>query len=346
MANDSLSRLLELGHNMDRDTTTPPIEKIAGLFPRGYFSIYAAQAGTGKTWFMQYLACKLSIGGNILAGLVPKSKKYKTVIMSGETGKIMLDQRLGATCWEYDPKRIRVYDAVELQREDIPIMLNTAEGRTSIVAILAHEKPDLVYFDTLISFHTTDESKQGEITSIYTFLLKTAKAFDCAIVLNHHTRKRSTKNPTARYTQDDVIGSNTGVRLAAKVYLAEQVQEEGTGESEGMPTVNVHNVKSWDKKIPDFSYQFIYDEGTGLIDFAIDWGRASVANEEWSLRERVAKYVESIDAGGMITLEAISSALVTSKDSARKYLDELVKRDILERVKLMNATVWLVRKTS
>ena len=334
-----VSRVLAFAHNMDRDTTTPPIERIAGLFPRGYVSLYAAQAGTGKTWFMQYISCRLSMGGNILAGLVPKSKPYKTVILAGETGKILLDQRLAHTCWEYNPKRIVVYDALELQREEIPIMLNTVEGRTSFITILDHHKPDLLYVDTLISFHTVDESKQSEMTSIYTFLLKSAKVFDCAIVLNHHTRKRSTRNPTARRTQDDIIGSSVGVRLSSCAYLAEQ-SEDLFAESEGMPTITVSNVKSWDKKIPDFSYKFIQDEASGLIDFAIDWGYSSKNNEEWSLRERVNRYIADMDAGTIIQIDALASALVTSKDNARRYLDEAVKKGLLERVKLMNAYVW------
>ena len=343
MSNSTLNRIVSFGHNMERDTTTPPIERIAGLYPRGYLSLYAAQAGTGKTWFMQYISCRLSMGGNILAGLVPKSKRYKTVILAGETGKILLDQRLAATCWAFDQKRIRVYDAVELQREDIPIMLNTQEGRTSLVAIMTHEKPDVMFFDTLISFHTSDESKQGEMTSVYTFLLKLAKAFDCAIVLNHHTRKRSTKNPTARITQDDVIGSNVGVRLASCVYVAEQVHDELANDV-GMPTVVVHNVKSWDKRIPDFAYQFINDEASGLIDFAINWEYSDARNADWSLRERVKALVDSYDKGAMLQAEQVASALVTSADSARNYLDELVQKGKLERVKskFISAMMWRV----
>lgn len=336
----SSSRVLELGHAMDREAPTPAIERIAGLYPRGFMSIVAAQAGTGKTWFMQYLACRLSMGGNILAGLVPKSKRYKSVIMAGETGKDLLNLRLKATCWDYSKERIRIYDAVEMQIAEIPIMLNSPEGRTTFVEILDHEKPDIVFFDTLISFHTADESKQGEMTSIYTFLLKLANAFNCAIVMNHHTRKRSTKQVFTGYTQDDVIGSSAGVRLASSVYILTQEKEALTEGDEGMPLVRVSNVKSWDKRVPDFSYRFYTDELTDKLDFAIDWGVP--ASEAWSLRERVQRLIESHEAGAMITTEAVASELVTSKDSARKYLDEFTKKGKLERIKVMNSTAWRV----
>lgn len=337
---DKLKHITEYGKEFDRDAELPEIEKIAGLYPRGFLSLYAAQAGTGKTWFMQYISCKISRGGNILAGLVAKSKPMKVVIFAGETGKYLLDKRLQATCWAYDKKRIRVYDAVELQRDDIPIMLNTQEGRMTTIAILAQEKPDIIFYDTLISFHTADESKQGEMTSIMTFLLKLAKEFNCAVVLNHHTRKRSTKNPNAKLTQDDVIGSNIAVRLSSCVFIAEQVADE-FDESQGMPAVHVSNVKNWEKRIPDFTYKFITDEGSDLLDFAIEWGTSAIS-EEWSLRDRVKKLVESYEAGSMLRVDDVASALVTSKDNARKYLDELVKKGKLTKQKLMNAMVWRV----
>lgn len=338
---DQLARVLSFGHELDRDAVLPDIEKIAGIYPRGFLSLYAAPSGTGKTWFMQYIACRLSRGGNILNGLVPNSKPLKSVILAGETGKFLLDKRLQATCWAYDKKKIKVYDCLELQREEIPIMLNTEEGRMTFITICANERPDVLFIDTLISFHTVDESKQGEMTSIYGFLLKCAKTFDCAIVLNHHTRKRSTKNPSAKMTQDDVIGSNVGVRLSNSVFIAEQVHDE-VQDDEGMPTVIIHNVKNWDKRIPDFSYKFVTDEATGRIDFAIDWGLTE-ETQKWSLRDRVRNLVETYDAGSAITAEIVAKELSTSKDNARRYLTELSDKGILERSVLMGISTWKIK---
>jgi len=340
----TLKRVSDYGRELDRDADLPDVDMIGGLYPRGYLSVMAAQAGTGKTWFMQYLSCKLSCGGNILAGLVARSKKMKVVILAGETGKFLLDKRLQSTCWAYDKTRIKVYDALELQREEIPIMLNTDEGKATFITILEAEKPDIVYFDTLISFHTADESKQAEMTSTITFLLKAAKVFDCAIVLNHHIRKRSTKaqvkNANPVPTQDDIIGSGVIVRLASCAYVAYQ-HNDGVNENEGMPTVIVSNVKTWLKRTPDFAYQFINDESTGLIDFAIDWSFTSANNGEWSLRERVNNLVEAHEAGAMITLKEAAASLVAAEDSVRYYLDKLTSKRVLERRKLITGTVWV-----
>lgn len=338
---DKLERILQFGHELDRNTEIPEIEKIAGLYPRGFLSIFAAPPGTGKSWFMQYISCRLSRGGNILNGLVPNSKPLKSVILAGETGKDLLIRRLQSTCWAHTPKNIKVYDCIELQREDLNLMLNTQEGRLAFLTICEKEQPDIIFIDTLISFHTADESKQGEMTSIYSFLLKSAMTFNCAIVLNHHTRKRSTKNPAAKMTQDDVIGSSVAVRLSNCVYISEQIHDE-LSDDEGMPTVIVHNVKNWDKRIPDFSYKFITDEATGKIDFAINWGFTE-ETQKWSLRERVKNLIASYDEGASITAEIVANELGTSKDNARRYLNEFTDKGLLERFYLMGVLTWNVK---
>lgn len=343
---ETLKRVANFGRELDREAELPDVEMIGGLYPRGFLSVMAAQAGTGKTWFMQYLSCRLSCGGNILAGLVPKSRKMKVVIFAGETGKYLLDKRLQATCWAYDKKRIKVYDALELQREEIPVMINTDEGKATFLAILEAEAPDLIFFDTLISFHTADESKQAEMTNVITFLLKTAKTFNCAIVLNHHLRKKNTKaqmkNVSPIPTQDDIIGSGVIVRLASCAYVAYQ-WNDGITTDEGMPTVIVHNTKTWLKRIPDFAFKFTDDEATNRIDFAIDWSFTGQSNGEWSLRERFKNYLESLEPGAMIELDNLASTLQAAKDSTRYYLDEAANKGKLEKRRIPTGTVWTVK---
>lgn len=346
ISSKTLNRVAAFSHELDREEQLPDIERIAGLYPRGYMSIFAAQAGTGKTWFMEYIACALSRGGNILSGLVPKSKSMKTVIFAGETGKYLLAKRLQATNWEYDKSRIKVYDAIELQREEIPILLNTTEGRATLITIMEQEKPDIIFFDTLISFHTADESKQGEMTSIVSFLLKIAEAFNCAVILNHHLRKRSNKTfkkVATTPTQDDVIGSNVAVRMAASVFIAYPADEDEADEAatfDGMPLVTIKEVKSWDRKVPIFSYQMIHDDND-KIDFIIEWGKNAVSQER-SLRERVSAFVDSYEAGAILSADDVARDLSTSKDNARKYMEELAEKGRVARQKFMNATVWKV----
>lgn len=328
ISDEKLKNILTFRKSMDKEKAQPDIERIAGLFPRGHMSIVASMPGTGKTWLMQYVACQLSQGGKILSGIVHKSPKYRTLILTGETGTELLDIRLKKTCWEYDKDRIPVYSSIDMGLAGINCMLNTKEGQESVIAIVWQEKPDVVFFDTLISWHTLDESKQGEMTAIYMFLLRIARSFNCAVVLNHHTRKRPANAIAKKFTQEDVIGSSAGVRLSSAVYVITAEDKEN-----GQSIMTVSNVKAWDKKVPEFSYKFIEDENTHLLDFEINFDTNS-QNIFWSIRERLLDLVKSHEVGAMLKPNVVAADLHTSIDMARNYLEELVKKDMLQRVKL------------
>lgn len=339
---DKLARVLEFGKTLERKNDLPDIEKIAGLFPRGFMSIVASAPGTGKTWLMQYLTCQLSTGGRILNGLVAKSKPYKSIILSGETGSYLLEKRLSLTNWSYDSRRIKVYSSVDMSLAGMNCMINTQEGQETLIAIVYQEKPDIIFLDTLISFHTCDESNQAEMTAIYTFLLRIAKSFNCAVVLNHHTRKKGRgPDKVLRYTQDDVIGSSASIRLASAVYAIEKVNDE-TNNDRGMPKMMVHNVKNWDKRVPDFTYQFIHPlDDEDLIDFKIGFDTDNV-NIFWSMRERLKEYISSLERGTYINPEGAAQSINTTPENARNYLEEFTKKNLLDREKVAGKLMYRV----
>lgn len=326
-----LQNILALAQPLSRDADIAPRDVIGGLFPRGYFSLLASPPGTGKTWIMQYLSCRLSIGGNILGGLRTRQTPCKCLIFAGETGRDLLLRRLKLTVWDCNPDLLRVYDAIELQRNNVNIMLNEDAGRATFLAILAAECPDIVFIDTLISFHSADESKQAEMSAVYRFLLKAAHACDCAIVCNHHTRKRNNKNPTAALGQDDVIGTSAGVRLAASVFIAEQ-EADTFGEDE-YPAVWVKNVKSWDAKLPPFSVKFYRDQWSNRLDYAVSWGDTAAA-EERSAKARMRRLIADTPENAVLTVEQVAASLATSADNARKLLERAASHHDVERITL------------
>lgn len=339
ISSEQVNRVASFGKTLNRNNTVADVERIAGLFPRGHLSIVASMAGTGKTWFTEYLACKLSMGGSILSGLVSKSKRMKTVILAGETGTDLLDYRLSLTKWDYDPDRIKAYNAVEMMMANLPCMMNTPQGQETIITIFAHEKPDVVFVDTLISFHSVDESKQGEMTAIYTFLLRLAKAFNCAVVVNHHTRKRPANFTGKRFTQEDIIGTSAGVRLCATAFV---IMAEDTGS--GGSTMTVINVKSWYKKVPEFQYKFVTDEA-GLIDFEISFD-VDTKNLMWSIRDRFAGLLKSHEPGAVLKVADVARELGVSTDNMRYYFTEAEKGGRISKVKLVNETAYRVNAVS
>ena len=334
ISNEKLARMKKFRREMYRDDITPDIEKIAGLFPRGYLSIVASSAGTGKTWLMQYITCQLSIGGNILNGLA-RSKPLKSVILSGETGNELLNRRLGKTNWQYNPDNISVYSAIDIGIAGINTMINTEEGRENIIAIIANERPDIVFFDTLISFHSLDESRQGDMTGVYIFCLRLAKAFNCAVVCNHHTRKRPADNPNRAQNQDDVIGSSAGVRLANAVYIISAQEDDTTGKS----IMTVKNVKNWDRKTPPFKYSFCEKEG--YTDFSVSF----MVAPDWSMREIIGGYVRDLEPNGYIDPGGLAKIIGMDTDTVRYHIERnyATENGVLVKTKLMNRTVYRLR---
>lgn len=337
ISSDEAQKIKAFGRELNRDCNITEIERIAGMFPRGHVSIVASMAGTGKTWFTEYVACQLSVGGRILGGLVTRSKKMKSVIMAGETGTDLLNYRLSQTSWQYDSSRIRAYNAVEMMMNDCPCMINTVEGQKTISTIFAVEKPDIVFFDTLISFHSADESKQADMTSIYTFLLRLAKVFNCAIVVNHHTRKRPANFAGKKFTQDDIIGSSVGARLCASAFI---IMAEDTGE--GKSAMTVYNPKSWLKKVPEFVYKFV-ETDEGLTDFEISFDTGG-KNLFWSTRERLANLIKELQTGAVLKIPDVAKELGVSSENLRYYMEEATKRGILSKSRLMSETVYTVMK--
>lgn len=337
ISSDEARRIQAFGRELSRESAIPEIEKIAGMFPRGHISIVASMAGSGKTWLTEYVACQLSTGGKILGGLVTRSKKMKTVILAGETGTDLLNYRLSQTPWQFDSTRIRIYNAVDMMMNNCQCMINTAEGQKTITTIFAIEKPDIVFFDTLISFHSADESKQSDMTNIYMFLLRLATVFDCAVVLNHHTRKRPANFAGKRYTQDDIIGSSVGARLCASAFII-MAENEDTGGSK----MTVYNTKSWLKKVPDFCYKFVETE-EGLTDFEVSFDTGG-KNIFWSIRERLANLIKSLEIGSVMKIADTAKELGVSSENLRYYMEEATKRGTLNKSRLAGDTVYTVMK--
>ena len=334
ISSERIKKLKSFRHSLNADCDFE-IERIGGLFPRGYLSIVASPAGIGKTWFMLYLICNLSVGGEVLGGLKINSKPQRVLVMSGETGNKLLDKRVSQTCWKFNRQNISIYNALDFVVEGIDIMLNSTEGQENIFAIVSDFRPDVIFFDTLISFHTLDEIKQGGMTKIYMFLSRIAHIFNCAVVCNHHTRKRSTSHPDREQTQDDVIGTSAGVRLAHAVYM---ISSEDLGE--GKSKLIIKNAKSWDKKIAPFSMTFIEKEG--YIDFSIDL----YIDEKWGVKQQVINVIENMDKSSVLKPSVLANTLHVSERRIRQLLDDFVDIDEkLSRHYLLGSLGYMLKDT-
>ena len=152
-------------------------------------------------------------------------------------------------------------------------MLDTEAGKKNIDTFISENKPDIVFFDTLGSFHSRNESRANQIKSITQFLMRLAQKYNIAVVATHHTRKapaRAKKNPL---TQNDSLGSvaitgdpNVVIALESfsREYLSDKsVQMQSILDAEERAdnkVVLVKSVKSWYKEFLPFTFAINNDE--------------------------------------------------------------------------------------
>ncbi len=267
---DNRHELYNLISNLDPNIKLPPQEFIGGLFPRGFLSAIVAPSGTGKTMFMQKFVSDLSIGGTILDGVAENEPPRKCLIFAGEAGGELLLRRGASLKWPINPQRVKIVDQYKFESNGKTVMLDEYEGFENIKSIIDMVKPDIIFFDTLMSFHGKDENKNSEMKPIIKKLNDLAKEYNIAIVLNHHSRKRSAKERSLSLNQDDVIGASIFNRFISLIVGIEPMKDDEKN-------LLVKPLKSWFKTFMPFAFTLTEDEN-GQSVFEIDLSPEGVNN--------------------------------------------------------------------
>lgn len=233
---------------LDPKFAIEPVERI-GVFPRGYVSIVAGAPGVGKTWFMLNVCKSVADGIVGLGEMIEPYKQGRALIFAGETGVRMLVERMRLLGGVANLENIRVISSHEMARLDIDVMINTAIGRQNIEMGISEYRPDIVFFDTMISFVSggKDESSQADMTDPVRVLSMIASKYGCAIVLMHHFRKKGTASGEVSAGMrglDEVIGSSALTRLASLVIGIERKREVRF----------CHCIKSWWEEFTPFGF--------------------------------------------------------------------------------------------
>lgn len=320
------STLSKLRCSLDETVRLDPVEMVGGLFPKGYLSAIIAAPGVGKTWFVQKFASDLSVGGQIFEG-VGHSKPKKTIIFAGEAGYETLIRRAAETKWAVDKKMVQIYSAIEAGLEGFSFDLGTPDGRENLKYTLELDEPEIIFFDTLTSFHSADENKAVEMKPIFEHLLSVARQRNMAIVLVHHTRKRKLAEQKFMMTQDESIGSSVLNRLVSVVLGIEPI--DGSDEDDNFQENKANLVKvqkSWFRKTPSFSYKLeeTDDRRTAMrIDLEPKVGGGA--------RAQIWEYIErTYEVGAWFKVLDVSSVAKTSGTYARRCLSDWVEKGRLK----------------
>ena len=291
-------KLIRLGVELDERIEIPPTENIAGVFPKGYISVLFAAPGAGKTLLMQKLASDLSLGEEILDGFYYEGKPRRVIIFEGEARSTILLKRARLTHWEVNSQLVRIYDRDLSLKQGVSYDLNTPEGLDNVRLTIAAEKPDIVFFDSLMAFNSSDESKSDLMNIVLKNLEQLAIEFNIAVVCTHHRRKVAIKDRGKSVTQDEAIGSTMLARHAA-VMLA--MEEMSGGVNDTLTDADnkvqlVKTVKTWDKKIIPFSFQIVENDA-GNLDLLIDLN--PFRNEHGNVKAAVWEFINNNFAPGV-----------------------------------------------
>lgn len=340
---DNLTKQLNALKSAPTRENIKEITTIAGLFPQGYMTIIASPPGVGKTWISEFITCQLTTGGTILNGRELKAPSRTVLYLSGETGTELLSRRLAKTRWLYKPERFICYSALELGVHKVPYMLNTPEGQYTFYTMVSNERPAVLWIDTLISFIGVDESKQNEMTAIYLFLNRLARHYNIAVIVNHHTRKQPPKKTglTSEMTQDDVIGTSAGIRLAHSVFILQNhdsIDESSLGYRS--QKLLLRQVKSWEKKLDPILFEFTNDED-GYTDFLVDKGDY-LPNDT---RSKLLRFINGLAWGSFFEAKQAAMSIGESVAVTRYHLNKITTDyAIIEPTIVYGKHVYTVRK--
>lgn len=265
-------KLEGLSHSLDPSVNLPPQEFIGGLFPRKFVSLLIAPPGTGKTIFMQKFVSDLSIGGSIFDGFAEDEPPRKSLILAGEAGYELLIRRGASMKWPVNPKMVTVIDQYEAEIKNIPIMLDDPEGWNNILTLVDIHNPDIIFIDTLSSFHEKDENKAAEMKPMIKKMSALARDCNIAVVPVHHSRKRLAKERSLSLNQDDVIGSSIINRLVGLIVGIEPMKDDEK-------LLLVRPLKSWFSTFMPFTYTLKPGFYGGTV-VKTDLAPASVSNSK------------------------------------------------------------------
>lgn len=244
---EHLLKLRSLIQPFDVKKEIPKRELIGGMFQRGVVSVIAGAAGVGKTWLILKTIHDLSNGGNFWNGFHNNEPRRKCVVFAGEFGADGMIERANECQYNIDPEFVKIIDALNVESQNISLLIDEETGQGNIETIIKETKPDIIFFDSLISFFSGDENKNKELAVAFKFLARIARKENIAVVITHHIRKRLSSEQNKPLVLDDIIGSSVLNRLTELVISIER--------NRNLNAIQVTCLKSWRKYFKSFTYK-------------------------------------------------------------------------------------------
>lgn len=241
--------IAQLSKNYDKDENIPTPERI-GIFVRGFINILGGKAGVGKSWQVIRWMRDLSIGGNVFGGVATAQPPRKCLLFAGELPKKEMERRCRllerGDGIERNYNNFVIVDNKEAEKIGLPLTLDKRRGQEAVKQFIKYHNPEIIFFDSLISYFEGDEKNSRDVNPVLEFLERLADEYNIAVVLIHHIRKRLSREQVNPLDQDDFIGSNALNRKSGFLFSAEYLYSS--------KKIITRELKSWLKKIKPFTY--------------------------------------------------------------------------------------------
>lgn len=279
---------------------TPP-ELLSGMYVRGHVNIVASKPGVGKTWLTLIKARSLAREG------------LRTLLFNGESGYELLQYRAAKIGFGPElAKELSVVNMFDAQK-DGGLLMDDPTGWKNIQSLVAVVEPDVIVFDSFVAFLGSDESEMKTVRDTFVRLKLLAERYECAVVLNHHLRKKATGTKTETGVEvdiDDFIGSSVIGRLACNMFAVYKDAD----------LVKTVCVKSWYKKPRDFAF-ILQDNPDGTITVKVNQIQEAV-----SYKARIVSCFGEVEE---LSLKTLVATLKQPYSTVGRYVRRLVKEGVL-----------------
>lgn len=170
---------------------------------RGRMMTYGP-AKTGKSMFCLQSARSIASGQDFIG--IP-TQKATVLYLQFELGEEILQGRIRNTGKSYP----NVYVGTSFS-----LKLDTPEGRDQVWRAMEEVQPGVLCLDPWYKAILADENEGGEIRPILDFLDTLIEAFDCSIILIHHSGKDTTKRGRGSSVLEDWVDSYISMKPVQK----------------------------------------------------------------------------------------------------------------------------------
>jgi RecA-family ATPase len=171
-----------------------------GLLARNAIMVIGGPPKAYKSFVLDTVLVHLATGTNLFGAYRQKHGRaedalrvrapQKVLLFEQEIGEFDLQDRLNAVYGSLTAAQQQLVDQnLHTYSCDARLQLDNQTGVAEVAALCAYVKPDVVAFDPLVEFHTSDENSTKDMSLILRNIDFLRQKYDFATLINHHHGK-------------------------------------------------------------------------------------------------------------------------------------------------------------